>query len=81
LIEEAVRRIVGAEQRLDPRPQPGVGGAGSVQVGGTGPRIGHLARGGEDVSFAHGQSPQPEGVLLSNAREAFKSRNKIGGFF
>ena len=80
VIEEAVRRVVGAEQRLDPHPQPGIAAAGSVQVGGTGHRVGHLACGGEDVSFAHGQPPQPEGVSLPNAREASESRNEIGRF-
>ena len=71
-IEEAVRLVVGAEQRLDPRLKPASPPQAPVQVGGSGHRVGHLACGGEDVSFAHDQPPEPEGVSLPNAREAVR---------
>ncbi len=56
-IEEAVRLVVGAEQRLDPGPQLGIAAAGPVEVSGTARRVDHLSCGVEDFSFAHGRPP------------------------
>src|SRR5262245_51823535 len=57
VIEETVRLVMGAEQRLDPRLHPGIAAAGLVKEGGAGTRVIHRASGGKDVSFAHGQPP------------------------
>jgi hypothetical protein len=81
VIEQAVRLVVGAEQCLDPGTQAGVAIAGSLKIGGSNHRVGHLARGGENISFAHDTSSQPETISITNARAVAESRKKFGEFF